>query len=61
MAKVMPVYEQMYNVEYPLPKLDLLAVSSIPYRLYQWPRSDAWFKSADFDLGTLLSTVSVYN
>ncbi|KAI0779918.1 peptidase family M1-domain-containing protein [Fomes fomentarius] len=25
LAKVMPVYEQMYDVEYPLPKLDLLA------------------------------------
>lgn len=27
MEKVMPVYEKMFDLEYPLPKLDLLAVS----------------------------------
>ncbi len=28
MEKVMPVYERMFDLEYPLPKLDLLAVSA---------------------------------
>ena len=27
LTKVMPIYEKMFDIEYPLPKLDILAVS----------------------------------
>ena len=27
-VQVLPIYEQMFNIEYPLPKLDTLIVSS---------------------------------
>ena len=26
MVKIMPIYEQMFDIEFPLPKLDLFAV-----------------------------------
>ena len=29
LAKVMPLYEEMFDIEFPLPKLDILAVSPI--------------------------------
>ena len=27
MVKIMPIYEQMFDIEFPLPKLDLFAVT----------------------------------
>ena len=29
MVEIMPIYDEMFKVEYPLPKLDLLVVSEV--------------------------------
>lgn len=35
LTKIMPIYEDMFDIEFPLPKLDILAVSVVWNILYQ--------------------------
>ena len=38
-TKIMPIYEQMFDIEYPLPKLDVFAVDDFDLGLSSWVTS----------------------
>jgi aminopeptidase 2 len=52
-AKVLPIYEEIFDIEYPLPKLDTLVVSvlcRIPFMSLTKIRG---LKAHDFDAGAM--------
>jgi hypothetical protein len=48
-AKTLPLYEKIFDIEYPLPKLDTLVVSRIIHIRYFWLTGG--FQASDFDAG----------
>lgn len=51
-AKVLPIYEEIFDIEYPLPKLDTLVVSVL-CRIPFSPLMIGGLKAHDFDAGAM--------
>jgi hypothetical protein len=49
-AQVLPLYEKVFDIEYPLPKLDTLVVSD-SWHTYIPTHSLSFSKASDFDAG----------